>query len=82
LYFQETASSIEPVAARKRKSTWGGARPGAGRKPVLENPRSVTFDVEEPDLEALKAISEDRGIPVAEAIRRAIRAYLRRYRRD
>ena len=82
LYFQVKTSNIEPVAARKRKSTWGGARPGAGRKPVLENPRSVNFDVEEPDLEALRVISDERGIPVAETIRRAIRAYLRRYRRD
>ena len=70
------------MATRRRKGTWGGFRKGAGRKPVLDNPRSVTFDLEEPDLDALRAISKERGIPVAEAIRRAISAYLRRHRRD
>jgi hypothetical protein len=67
----------DDVAARK-KSTWGGARPGAGRKAILQKPVRVTFDLEESDLDALKASADRRGLSVAETLRKAVQVYLRR----
>lgn len=68
------------VAARKTKGTWGGWRPGAGRKPVLKEPRRITLDVEGADFAALESIAQRRETSVAETIRIAIRSYLKRQR--
>jgi hypothetical protein len=66
------------MASRKRKSTWGGARPGAGRKPIFEAPVRVTFDLEKRDYEALAAFAERKGISVSKSLRMAVQAHLRR----
>ncbi len=71
----------EPVAARKTKGTWGGWRPGAGRKPTLREPVSFTGDIERPDMDALEAIAEERGVSVAALVRAAVAAYVKRQRR-
>ncbi len=71
----------EPVAARKTKGTWGGWRPGAGRKPTLREPVSFTGDIERPDMDALEAIAEKRGTSVASLVRAAVAAYVKRQRR-
>ena len=65
----------------KKKTSWGGPRPGSGRKPVLTDPHRVTFDVERPDFDAVGKIAKRRGVSVAEVLRAAVRAYLGR-RRD
>ncbi len=68
---------IEPMAARK-KSSWGGARPGAGR-PRLDRKlhrRSVDFDEAEDRL--LREIATKRGISVVQVIREAVTAFLKR----
>jgi Ribbon-helix-helix protein, copG family len=78
LTFQRPSPTIPDVAARKMKKTWGGARPGAGRKRQIQDPVRFTFDFERADFEALEAISREQGITTAEAIRRALRAHLRR----
>ena len=70
---------IESMTARK-KSSWGGARPGAGR-PALDRKlhrRSVDFD--EADDRLLQEIAEERGISVVEVIRKAVTGYLKRQR--
>ena len=59
-------------------SRWGGKRKGAGRKPELEDPVSVTFDMERPKIERLRAIARERGVSAASLIRKALDAYLRR----
>ena len=69
------------VAARKIKSGRGGRRPGAGRKPILKDPVTVTTDVERPDLEVLEAIAEERGVSVASLVRAAVAAYVKRWSR-
>ncbi len=66
---------------RKTKGTLGGWRPGAGRKPVLEDPVSITLHLERPEADALKAVAEERGVSVASLVRGAVGAYLRRQRR-
>jgi hypothetical protein len=71
----------EPVAARKTKGTWGGWRPGAGRKPTLRDPVSFTGDIERLDMDALEAIAEERGVSVASLVRAAVVAYVKRQRR-
>lgn len=70
-----------PNMARRSKSMWGGAREGAGRKPVLRTARSVTFSMEADDVEALQAIAAERGISTATLLRDAVRAHLERQRR-
>lgn len=68
------------VVARKR-TTWGGRRSGAGRRPKLKEPTSVTLDVEKPQIDALREIAQEEDLSVAQVIREAIAAYLRRRRR-
>ncbi len=78
---QENRSTIEDVARRKIKGTWGGWRPGAGRKPTLKDPVSVTCDVERADVDSLAAIGIKRGVSVASLVRAAVAAYVKRQRR-
>ena len=68
----------ETMPAVRKRSGRGGARPGAGRKPELEDPVSVTFDLERRDHEGLRALAEQRGKPLAALVRAAVRAFLRR----
>ena len=70
------------VAARKTKGTWGGWRPGAGAKPQLKDPVSFTGDIERPDMDALEAIAEERGVSVASLVRAAVAAFLKRRKRS
>ncbi len=65
------------VTARK-KTRWGGTREGAGRPSEVEDPIRFTFDLERTEMEALRALSEARGVSVAKIVRRAVRAYVRR----
>ncbi len=78
---QDESVYPEEVAARKTKGTWGGWRPGAGRKPVLRDPLSFTGDIERRDMEALEAIGRERGVSVASLVRDAVAAYLKRRRK-
>ena len=71
----------EAMAVRKAKSKRGGARPGAGRKPVLRDARSLTFYVEAEDLALVRKIAASRGLAIAEVIRAAVRSYARRFKR-
>ena len=69
------------MAARRRKKTWGGRRPGAGRKPTLHEPASFTGDIERADLDTLEALAEQRGVSVASLVRAAVSAYVKRQKR-
>ena len=76
-----TCSTIEDVARRKTKGTWGGWRPGAGRKRTLEDPVSITADLERADVDFLEKIAEKRGVSVASLVRNAVAAYVQRQKR-
>ena len=67
------------MAQAKRKGR-GGARPGAGRKPIFRDRvlRSVSFERE--DLEKAQTLADCRGDPLSLVIRDALRQYLRRRR--
>ena len=68
------------VAQRMRKKGRGGARAGAGRKRVVQEPERIAVDLEKPDLDALRTMGKRRGTSVADLIRRAVSQYLRRAR--
>ena len=78
---QENHSIIEDVARRKVKGTWGGWRPGAGRKPVLKDPVTTTADLERADVDFLEAIASKRDVSVASLVRAAVAAYVKRQKR-
>jgi predicted DNA-binding ribbon-helix-helix protein len=45
---------------------------------VLQDPVSVTLDLEEPQIERLREIADERGVSVASLIRQAVDAFLAR----
>jgi len=69
------------VAARKTKGTWGGRRPGAGRKPIFEEHADRTIRFERAELEALEALAAEEGVSTSDVVRRLVRAYVARGRR-
>ena len=75
---QVIRATIEDVARRKTKGTWGGWRPGAGRKPTLKDPVSFTADLERADVDFLESIASRRGVSVASLVRNAVAAYVKR----
>jgi hypothetical protein len=70
-----------PVAGRRKKGTRGGRRPGAGRKGFLKDAASFTGDFEKAQMDALQAMAEERGVSVAQLVRDAIQAFLKRRNR-
>ena len=78
---QDTEVTIGDVARRKVKGTWGGWRPGAGRKPTLKDPVSFTGELERADVDYLEKIAEKRGVSVASLVRNAVAAYVQRQKR-
>ncbi len=78
---QENPPTIEDVARRKIKGTWGGWRPGAGRPPTLKDPVSFTGDLERADVDFLETIASKRDVSVASLVRAAVAAYVKRQRR-
>jgi hypothetical protein len=78
---QDTGTTIGGVGRRKVKGTWGGWRPGAGRKPTLKDPVSFTGDLERADVDYLEKIAEKRDVSVASLVRNAVAAYIQRQKR-
>ncbi len=68
-------------AVGKAKLGHGGARPGAGRKRVVQEPERMAVDFERSDLEALRALADEREISVGALVRRAVSHYRRRTKR-
>ena len=81
LDIQEKIIYTDTVSARKKKGSWGGKRKGAGRWPRVPDGVSFTGQIPKPDMDALKALAEERGVPVASIVREAISAFLKRRRR-
>ena len=75
---QEAPVYNEDVAARKTKGTWGGWRPGAGRKATLKDAVSFTGDIEKADMDALEEFAQEKGVSVASVVRQAVKAFLKR----
>ena len=81
MIFHKGCGKIPPMAASRKKSGRGGARPGAGRKRIVQDPERIAVDLEKPDLDALRALAEERKTSVADLIRRAVTQLLRRSKR-
>jgi len=60
------------MAARRKKWTRGGWRPGSGRKPLFRDPVTITFDLERDELAALTALARERGVTRALLLRKTI----------
>ena len=65
----------------KKKSTRGGWRPGAGRKPILSDRVSLTVYVDSEQYDQLAELAEEKEQSLASIAREAITAYLKRKRR-
>ena len=74
---------VDPLsmAAKRRKSRLGGARPGAGRKRVLKDAKVLTVTLEGPDYEAIAREADKREVSLGTVVREAVRAYMARRRR-
>ena len=66
------------MSGKRTKGARGGWRPGAGRKPILEDPVRFTMDIESSDFVALEAIAKDRNVSTASLVRQLVRSYLKR----
>ena len=69
------------MAIEKKKPGPGGARPGAGRKPILSDAVRVTFDLERDEADALRELAARKGTSVSSVVRDAVRAFLKRMKR-
>jgi hypothetical protein len=81
LQVKDPIITLADVASRRKKSTWGGYRKGAGRKPELEDPHRYSMDFEGPQMAALEEIGSERGVSIATVVRDAVAEYVARWRR-
>ena len=63
-----------------RKKKRGGARPGAGRPPILSEPVRVTVWLEESTVAVLDELAESRELPLTTYIRDVLERHVRRKR--
>ena len=57
------------------------ATTGSGRPRMVQDPVRLAIDHEREDTEALRELAEDRDTSVAELVRAAVRAYVKRQQR-
>ena len=81
LEIQERIIYPQGMAARKKKSSWGGKREGAGRWPRVPDGVSFTGQIPRADMDVLEAIAEQRSVSVSSLVRTAVSAYVKRLRR-
>ena len=63
----------------KEKSRHGGRRGGAGRPAIFRDAVLFQLRLERADVEAFRRLAKRKGLAMQELMRRALRAYLRRY---
>ena len=61
-----------------RKTGWGGTRPGAGRPRLHGKSHRRSVDFDEAEDRILCEIAAERGVSVAQVVREAVTAYLKR----
>ena len=74
-------ATLVPMAARRKKSSRGGRREGAGRKPVLKGAKTLSVTLEETEYEAIQGLAEARGVSFATVVREAVKSYTARRKR-
>jgi hypothetical protein len=68
------------MAAKKKKTGRGGARPGSGRPSLLEDRVRFMVHLERADLEALQKQADEAEVSVGQVIRDILSRSLRRRR--
>ncbi len=59
-----------------KKSTRGGRRPGAGRKPILRDPVTLSVKIEGSMSDALVELAEASGVGFSEYIRKVLASHV------
>ena len=72
----EADSFKEEHLARKKKGAWGGYRPGAGRKRMIEDSVRLTLRISSADIGALDEFAEQAGINLSEYVRRILHRHI------
>ena len=68
--------------ARKKKGAWGGYRPGAGRKRMIEDSVRLTLRISSADVEALDDFAAQAGVNFSEYVRRILHRHVAARRRS
>ena len=58
--------------ATRKKGTWGGARPGSGPKPKLEDAVLLNVRMPRADVERLRAVARQKGLDLSTHVRRVL----------
>jgi hypothetical protein len=66
--------------AAQKQSGRGGARPGAGRPAIMQEPTPFTVTIDREDYDALAKIAEEQGVTLATVVRETLRRRARRGR--
>ena len=66
---------------RPSLSKRGGRRPGAGRKPGIQEPTRLSFYVDGPVRDALEELAERDGVGFSEYLRRVLTRHVKSRRR-
>jgi Arc/MetJ-type ribon-helix-helix transcriptional regulator len=61
--------------------TRGGARPGAGAPKQMDEGRYLTVRLPQSDIDGIDDLAKQKQISWAAVVRRAVRAFLKRYRK-
>ncbi len=69
------------MATRKTKGTYGGWRPGAGRKPILEQPVKLSLTLEQTTHDGLVGLAAREDLPLAVYVRRTLAQHVARRQR-
>ena len=64
-----------------KKGKHGGARPGSGRKPILNEPKAIKVSLDGSTYDRLAEAAEERETSIGGLVRDAIESYLPRLRR-
>ena len=67
--------------AKRKKGAVGGARPGAGRKPILQNRVGLTVQFDGDVYERLAELADEHEQSIGALVREAVAAYLVRRRK-
>jgi hypothetical protein len=64
-----------------KKGKRGGARPGAGRKPILKDAKSIKLSLDGDVYDRLAEIATEREVSIGALAREAVEAFLPKRRR-
>ena len=67
--------------AKKRKGTRGGARPGSGPKPKIEDAVLLNLRMARADVERLRTVAETNGMDLSSHVRGVLLRSLRAHQR-